>query len=99
MSEPLVVMTASEVKRLMFEAVAEAMGGYNPADEKPVTIKGFADLVPFGKDRVRSWCVDGCPVCGTKLPHIKSSERGTYIYPSKGRAWMEEHVGAEGCHG
>jgi len=102
-TEPLVILPASEVKRLMLEALAEVNTGRNGdrhADERPVTVKQAAKHFGMDDQRLRDWCEHGCDVCGTKMPHIMTSdERGLKLYLNPARHWMEHHRTAGGCCG
>ena len=85
MSEPLIVMTAPEVKHLIAEAVAAAMGGRVDLDEKPLSVRDIAKIYSVDSTRVRAWCDDG-------MPHIRTGDvRGIRIYPSRAREWLEEN--------
>ena len=87
MTESLVVTTAPELKRLIRKAVAEEMGGRSAVDEKPLSVREFAKIYGVDSTKVRAWCDDG-------MPHIKTGDvRGKRIYPSRARAWLEEHHG------
>jgi hypothetical protein len=84
-SEPLIVMTAPEVERMIVKAVSAAMGGRVDADEKPLTPKEFAKLLRVDDDRVQKWCREGMPYIPT------GDERGKRIYHSKAQAWLEKN--------
>jgi hypothetical protein len=100
MTEPFVILPASEVKRLILEAITEAMPGQSAADEKPVSAKSAAQALGTGEQRLRDWCNRGCDACGEKMPSIMTSEeRGLKVYLSRAREWMEHHLSPGGCRG
>ena len=87
MSEPLIILPASEVRHLIAEAVADAMGGRGDLDEKPLSVREFAKIYGVDSTRVRAWCDDG-------MPHIKTGDqRGIRIFPDRARDWLEENRG------
>ena len=87
MSEPLVILPVSEVKHLIAEAVAAAMGGRGDLDEKPLSVREFAKIYGVDSTKVRAWCDDG-------MPHIKTGDvRGIRIFLDRARPWLEENRG------
>jgi len=83
----LIDMTASELKRLVAEGVAEAIGGRDDGPERSLTAARFGKCHGTTADRVRQWCKAG-------MPHYTTGEkRGLRIYPSKASPWVEEHCG------
>lgn len=87
MSEPLIILPVSEVKRLIGEAVAEAMGGRSAGPEQSLTAKQFAKLHGTTDVRVRQWCKEGTP------HYMTGDQKGFRVYPSKGSPWVEEKCG------
>jgi hypothetical protein len=76
-------MTAAEVRGMVRDAVREGMGERNHVDEKPLTVKEFADFMGVDQSRVREWCDAG-------MPFIQTGEvRGKRIWRDKGRTWLE----------
>ena len=87
MSEPLVILPAAEVKSLVAEAVAEALGGRSNGSERPLTVKEFASLYNVDCKRVYEWIEQG-------LPHIKIGDvRGKRIWAEAAKQWLEAHHG------
>jgi hypothetical protein len=80
-------MTASELKRLVAEGVAEAIGGRDDGPEQSLTAAQFGKLHGTTDERVRQWCKDGMP------HYMTGNQRGLRIYPSKGSPWVEENRG------
>lgn len=89
MSEPFIIMPSSEVAALVQNAVAACVEivKQQHEPEPSLTVQKFAKLHAVSQETVRQWISDG-------MPKFKACDvRGTRIFPSSARAWLEKNRG------